>query len=599
MKGSRIAIVDEQPIARHALHLVLEAEGHEVVAEADNGIDAVQLARTHELDLLILDIAVPRLGGLAVLQRLAAMSPAPRVLVFTAQQTDYFAQRCLAAGAVGFVSKQEGPEALKVAVHAVLNGHSHFPAGLLAPSGTTHAHKGHGGHDAALRALSSRELMVLQMVARGMSNVAIADQLALSDKTISTYKIRLKEKLNVGSLIEMIDIARHHGLVEGSGDDSPAAGDPAQQQELALLRRILDALPYAICVRDPAGRMTTCNRRYLGDLGVTLDDVLGKPLSEGTGPGSVRDVVDASRRMAEASASGVPYEHVEVVDVHGRMRTVRYWSHPYVDADGRYRGYIMGASDLTDRDVLLAELRDSNARLEAADRARGVFLATVGSKIRPPLHNVAAMLDLALAQVPAGSHAPLEAAREATASVLALLDDLRELTRLASGTHLLAPEPVELGAALARVIASHDDTARTRQLQLIADTSGASTARVWIDPHAWRQILDNLVGNAVKFTDAGQITVRLVAKGQGAGLCAVKLEVEDTGVGIAEADQRQLFEPFAQFLDHQRMQRGGSGLGLALCKRLVEQMEGRISVRSRPGAGSCFTVELSLTQAQD
>ena len=104
---SRILIVDEQPVARHALRMLVEAEDHQVVGEAGNGLDALQLARSQPADLMILELAIPRLGGLEVIQRLASQPAGPKILVLTGQDSEYFALRCLEAGAAGFVSKQE------------------------------------------------------------------------------------------------------------------------------------------------------------------------------------------------------------------------------------------------------------------------------------------------------------------------------------------------------------------------------------------------------------------------------------------------------------------------------------------------------------
>src|SRR5262245_27052792 len=195
---SRILVVDPEPVTRHAIRLLMEAEGHEVVGETDSGPQALQLARRLLPDLVVMELSIHGLGGLEVIQRLVAMELGCRILVLTAQDSEYFAGRCLQGGARGFVSKQQDPRELKVAVHALLAGQSYFPS---------HALLGASQHSEVLRDLSVRELTVLQLLARGFSNVAISEQLAISDKTVSTYKVRLMQKLHAASLVELIDIA--------------------------------------------------------------------------------------------------------------------------------------------------------------------------------------------------------------------------------------------------------------------------------------------------------------------------------------------------------------------------------------------------------
>ncbi|WP_255991895.1 ATP-binding protein [Chitinolyticbacter albus] len=587
---ANIVIVDEQPVTRHALRLLLEAEGHNVVAEADNGIDAIQLGRTGDVALMILELVIPRLGGLAVIERLA--DSGPKLLVLTAQNSEYFAIRCLEAGAAGFVSKQDDLSELKAAVSTVLRGQAHFPSQVLNPA--AHAAT---GHDAVLRALSSRELSVLQLLAKGLSNVAIADQLALSDKTISTYKIRLKQKLNAASLLEVIDIARSHGLIEGATEPARPFAEPdaGQQQELELLRKVLDALPCTVVVRDTEGRVITCNRWHLQQFDVTLDEIRGKRMIE-TRELDAATAALAHRTLMAAMERQLPYTRDVVLNLGGEERTFRHWGHPYVDAQGRFLGMICGNVELTDRDRLLLDLRNAHEHAQAGNRTKQAFMVAMGTEMAEPLHRIMAMLDLAQQPQYPGRNEALELARNAAASLLTLLDDLQALNRLEAGRFLLAPEPLDLRAALRLQIEALRPQAEAKQLQIELDTELARQPGVWIDPHAWKQLIGNLVGNAIKFTDAGRITVALSAHGRGQGMVEVLLQVEDSGIGIAPTDQVHLFEPFTQVLDSQRIHRGGSGLGLALCKRLVDQMGGRISLESELGLGTRMEVGLILTQ---
>ncbi|HSC83360.1 MAG TPA: ATP-binding protein [Pseudomonas sp.] len=590
---SRILIVDEQPVARHALRLLMEAEGHQVVGEAGNGLEALQLVRKQAAELLILELAIPRLGGLEVIQRLAGQPAAPQVLVLTGQDSEYFARRCLEAGAAGFVSKLEGLGELRLAVKAVLHGHSHFPSYAL---GSVNLHVGSD----SLKALSARELSVLQLLARGMSNIAIGEQLALSDKTVSTYKIRLKQKLQAGSLLELIDIARHQGLLSDTPEQqAPTSALSAEQlHELELLHRILDALPLTAAVRDTEGRLLICNRQHLELFRVRLEDIRGKRIDETT------ELNEDDARLAHAHLmatlrSGQAETLDAVINLHGEQRSFRHWARPYRDGEGQVLGLICGNIELTDRDATLLDLRNANERSEAASRAKSGFLSAIASELGGPLQSLLALLDLALG---AGSDAfarePVEVARATARQLLTVIADLQQFNQLEAGRQPLQPEPLDLRELLADLLDDYQPRAEAAGLSLRLDLSAARHPRVWVDAQRLRQLLGPLLDNALKFGEQGEVVLRLQANGRGHGLVEVRLELEDHGTGMDVQDRASAFEPFAAALDPQHLHRGGSGLGLALCKRLVEQMNGRIELASQPGHGTRVRIELMLTAAE-
>lgn len=206
---SKVLIVDDHPAIRLAVRLLLERDGFTIVGEADNGVEALHIARQQVPDLVVLDIGIPKIDGLEVISRLKSLELGIKVLVLTRQSPEQFAPRCLQAGAMGFVSKKENLNELTQAAKAVLAGYIHFPTGAL-----TSVRKG-GVDDemSMLESLSDREMTVLQYLASGMTNKAIAEQLFLSEKTVSTYKSRLLLKLNAHSLADLIDFARRHELV--------------------------------------------------------------------------------------------------------------------------------------------------------------------------------------------------------------------------------------------------------------------------------------------------------------------------------------------------------------------------------------------------
>ncbi len=206
----RALVVDDHPFIRSSVCMQLRMDNLEVVGQADNGIDAVILTREHKPDVVILDLLLPGLDGLEVISRIKMMQSPAKVVVLTSQLTENFSLRCMKAGASGFVSKTEDLKILSKAVMAVLAGYTYFPDVALS---SVNRRELEVDEAQVLGSLTNRELIILQHLARGLSNKAIGEAMLLSNKTISTYKTRLIEKLKVGSVIDMADIARRNGLV--------------------------------------------------------------------------------------------------------------------------------------------------------------------------------------------------------------------------------------------------------------------------------------------------------------------------------------------------------------------------------------------------
>ena len=206
---NKVLIVDDHPVIRLAVRMLMERHGYDVVAETDTGVDALQLTRDYLPDIVVLDIGIPKLDGLEVIGRIGLASPSSKVLVLTAQAPGHFSMRCMQAGAAGYVCKQQELTELLSAIKAVLSGYSYFPNQALHKARSAISR---GTETEMVERLSAREMMVLQQLARGKSNKDIAESMFLSNKTVSTYKTRLLLKLNARSLVDLIELAQRHGL---------------------------------------------------------------------------------------------------------------------------------------------------------------------------------------------------------------------------------------------------------------------------------------------------------------------------------------------------------------------------------------------------
>lgn len=201
-----LVIVDDHPIVRIALKVILEQFGHQVLAEANNGLDAIQQIRTHMPDIVILDLDIPTLDGLTVMSYLTVNRLLVKTLVFTASAPENFAARCLKAGAYGFISKHDALDDVTDAVKALLSGHMFFPDSALnaLQEDRTPAY----ANASPVPVLTNREITVLRLLNQGKNNQDIANALFISHKTASAYKIRLLRKFNTTHLLAMIDAAR-------------------------------------------------------------------------------------------------------------------------------------------------------------------------------------------------------------------------------------------------------------------------------------------------------------------------------------------------------------------------------------------------------
>ncbi|HEY8503105.1 MAG TPA: ATP-binding protein [Gemmataceae bacterium] len=230
--------------------------------------------------------------------------------------------------------------------------------------------------------------------------------------------------------------------------------------------------------------------------------------------------------------------------------------------------------------------------LRRLERVRQEFVANVSHELKTPLAviaaNVEALLDGA-AEDPAARRPFLEQVAEQAERLHSLILDLLSLARIESGEMHLQPEPIPVADAVARCLERHRKRAEAKKQHLLAEDPGEAPApEVWADDDALREILDNLVDNALKYTpEGGTIRVRWRAEGG-----RVRLEVEDDGIGIPLREQPRIFERFYRVDKGRSRAVGGTGLGLAIVKHLVQALRGTIRVASEPGRGTTFTVHL-------
>jgi two-component system sensor histidine kinase RpfC len=250
--------------------------------------------------------------------------------------------------------------------------------------------------------------------------------------------------------------------------------------------------------------------------------------------------------------------------------------------------------------VLIRKLSDARRAAEAASQAKSLFLANVSHELRTPLHAVIGMGALLRdSRLDGDQREMVRTIDVAARSLLELIDDILDLSRIEAGRMPVRPEPVDLVELLAEVRSLVTAQAGARGLRLGLHVASGTPARILVDRRHLREILVNLAGNAVKFTEAGGVSIAVRPEPVGAGRVRLHFEVSDTGIGVTPEAQQRIFDIFTQADPGIVARFGGTGLGLAICRRLVGLIGGTMGLDSAPGAGSTFwfTVEADVLEA--
>ena len=401
-----------------------------------------------------------------------------------------------------------------------------------------------------------------------------------------------------------------------------AAAHSAAAQEARKLRSLIEGMDEGVVVADAEDIVTEINQWILDKVGLRREEVVGKSLwtfhPDNEVTGRVREALDTFRNGESRQSYAVNRELL------GMQLSLRV--QPIFEQD-RYQGVILNVIDVTDlaaaRDAAenaRTVLEDTNAlleeetaranemagRAEAANAAKSEFLANMSHEIRTPMTAIQGYLDVLEDDCPRqceygngrlAKH--LAIVRRNSEHLLNLINDILDLSKVESGNlevESIWCSPCEI---LGEVVSLMCVRADEKSLSLETKCQGPIPERIQSDPARLRQILINLVGNAIKFTENG--SVRLIARLLDAGTASPKIEfkVADSGVGMGEEHRTKLFMPFSQVDASTTRKHGGTGLGLAISKRLAEKLGGDIQVTSTPGEGSCFTVTIETGPLDD
>ena len=374
----------------------------------------------------------------------------------------------------------------------------------------------------------------------------------------------------------------------------------ARQAAEARFRVIFEQAPLGVVLLDPrSGRITEANARFAEIVGRPAAALAGVDPMQLTHPDDVAESRVQFDRLNAGRSAGYRLNK-RYLRPDGSPVWVSLAFAPVQVASEDAPRYLGIVEDISARIEMEERLRQASAEAAAANAAKSEFLAHMSHEIRTPMNAV-----LGLAQVlereplAANQRDMVGRIRSAGQSLLAILNDVLDLSKIEAGQLRIEPRPFDLAALLANVDSLMGQAAHGKGLTLRIEPPALPPGLLRGDGLRIEQILLNLVGNAIKFTERGEVALRVCADEVTDADLRLRVEVRDTGIGIAPEALARLFTPFTQADAGIGRRFGGTGLGLSICKRLVELMGGTIGADSQPGLGSRFWFELPLERVAD
>lgn len=339
------------------------------------------------------------------------------------------------------------------------------------------------------------------------------------------------------------------------------------------------------------------NKAYTQMTGYTLDEVRGKTPEILQGPETDKEELE----KVKAAMSAFQPCRMEVVNY--KKNGEPFWSSvafsPISDNNGNYTHWIAIKRDVTERKQLEKRYIEAKEKAEAASKAKSSFLANMSHEIRTPLNSVIGFSELLMkTRLDATQQQYNSAVFLSANSLLDIINEILDFSKIEAGKLDLSSERSDihdLGYQVAEIVSFQ---ANKKKLELLLNIASGIPRFIWIDPMRLRQVLVNLMGNAVKFTEQGEIELKMTVLDKKENTCTIRFSVRDTGIGIKPENQEKIFEVFSQEDASTNRKYGGTGLGLTISKKLLNMMGSDLKLESTPEKGSIFYFDLTL-QTQD
>ncbi|MBN8437187.1 MAG: PAS domain S-box protein [Candidatus Accumulibacter sp.] len=557
MNQGTVLVVEDTLASLKLLTDTLSAAGYQVLP-ANSGELALAAVALKGPQLILLDLRMPGMDGFEVLRRLKARDESRDIPVMILSAVSEREQRIegLKLGAVDFLNKPFEQEELLVRVSTQMNL-------------------------SLARARLERQAADLRL-----ANAQLQREMLLRQD------------------------------VEDALRQAKEAAEEGLEQERRLLALVVSSSEDAIISKRLDGIITSWNHGAEKLFGYTAAEILGQPILTVIPP----ERHDEEERLLSAIRRGESIKHHETTRIakDGHVLEVSVTLSPIRDHEGRIIGASKIARDISERrrteqalarhrDELeervlsrTAELAQARDAAEAANRAKSAFLANMSHELRTPLNGIMGMTDLALRRATDPKLLDwLQKGKGAALHLLAVINDILEISRIEAGRVVLEEQDFSLAQALDEMLGRQETAAREKGLVLSCTLAPTLPDLLRGDVFRLQQMLLNLVGNAIKFSERGQVRVSADALEEDSHSVLLRVQVSDQGIGLSADEQARLFHAFSQGDDSMTRKYGGTGLGLIICKRLARLMGGDVGVASEAGVGSTFWITARLRRATD
>ena len=369
------------------------------------------------------------------------------------------------------------------------------------------------------------------------------------------------------------------------------------EEQLHFVQELIETIPLPTYFKDVRGRYIGMNRAFETTFLCRRDELIGRSIFD-IAPLDIEDARYHDQRDRELFINSQPQSYERRMRWgNGGWRDMFYQKAPLTHADGSVRGLIGLISDVTELRRAEQEALRAKEQAEAANRAKSDFLANMSHEIRTPMNGVIGMTELVLdTDLNDEQREYMRIVKSSAESLLTVINDILDFSKIEAGKMQIEQTTFNLSDQIGETLKSLALRAHQKGLEIICQMAPELPAWLVGDPGRLRQVLVNLLGNAVKFTEHGEIVVKVAPSGDGR---RVRFSVIDSGIGIPANKLDHIFEAFAQQDSSTTRRYGGTGLGLTISARLVEMMEGRIWVESQPGKGSAFHFTARLVASNE
>jgi PAS domain S-box-containing protein len=368
-------------------------------------------------------------------------------------------------------------------------------------------------------------------------------------------------------------------------EEEQKKSDQRLRDQQFYTRSLIESNIDAIMTTDPSGIITDVNKQMEALTGCTRDELIGAPFK---GYFTDPERAEAAIKRVLSEKSVTDYE-LTARARDGKQTVVSYNATTFYDRNRTLQGVFAAARDVTERKRVEAELQQAKAVAESASRTKSDFLASMSHEIRTPMNAIMGIADLlAKTTLSPEQDKYVQIFRRAGDNLLNLINDILDLSKVEASQLELERTGFSLNDLLEKVTEMVALRASEKELAMVYEIAPGVPNDLVGDPTRLRQVLLNLLGNAIKFTQSGEVTLRVAPDADPSVPTALRFTISDTGIGIAREKLGQVFERFTQADSSTTRRFGGSGLGLTISRRLVELMGGRIWVESEVGKGSVF-----------